>query len=142
MYVQVLSPDMSLATVRAYVWKKSEDLVLNYRVVQGRWFCKTFWRWGFLVLFFCFLSFWTSFALIQPSLTFCSQKRFSIISTLLMSILTVVICVMKIWGSVNFIIWLCNMSYVWLSYILKKPILTCLNTLLCCSSLKYWLYIL
>lgn len=33
---QVLSPDMSLATVRAYVWKKSEDLVLNYRVVQGR----------------------------------------------------------------------------------------------------------
>lgn len=36
LYVQVLSPDMSLATVRAYVWKKSEDLVLNYRVVQGR----------------------------------------------------------------------------------------------------------
>ncbi|KAI4301877.1 hypothetical protein L6164_035114 [Bauhinia variegata] len=33
---QVLSPDMSLATVRAYIWKKSEDLVLNYRVVQGR----------------------------------------------------------------------------------------------------------
>ncbi|XP_004302002.1 PREDICTED: WD repeat-containing protein 48 [Fragaria vesca subsp. vesca] len=33
---QVLSPEMSLATVRAYVWKKSEDLVLNYRVVQGR----------------------------------------------------------------------------------------------------------
>ncbi|XP_050917174.1 uncharacterized protein LOC127132304 isoform X2 [Lathyrus oleraceus] len=33
---QVLSPDMSLATVRAYVWKKSDDLVLNYRVVQGR----------------------------------------------------------------------------------------------------------
>ncbi|RXI01939.1 hypothetical protein DVH24_015288 [Malus domestica] len=27
----VLSPDMSLATVRAYIWKKSEDLVLNYR---------------------------------------------------------------------------------------------------------------
>ncbi|GAB4855426.1 hypothetical protein Ancab_024053 [Ancistrocladus abbreviatus] len=33
---QVLSPDMSLATVRAYIWKKSEDLVLNYRVLQGR----------------------------------------------------------------------------------------------------------
>ncbi|KAJ8760679.1 hypothetical protein K2173_017673 [Erythroxylum novogranatense] len=33
---QVLSPDMSLATVRAYVWKKPEDLILNYRVVQGR----------------------------------------------------------------------------------------------------------
>lgn len=28
---------MSLATVRAYVWKKPEDLVLNYRVVQGKW---------------------------------------------------------------------------------------------------------
>ncbi|KAH1033075.1 hypothetical protein J1N35_045249 [Gossypium stocksii] len=33
---QVLSTDMSLATVRAYIWKKPEDLVLNYRVVQGR----------------------------------------------------------------------------------------------------------
>ncbi|KAF5463508.1 hypothetical protein F2P56_019414 [Juglans regia] len=33
---QVLSPDMSLATVRGYIWKKSEDLILNYRVVQGR----------------------------------------------------------------------------------------------------------
>ncbi|KAL1088441.1 hypothetical protein V6Z11_D08G251900 [Gossypium hirsutum] len=33
---QVLSPDMSLATVRAYIWKKPEDLVLNYRVIQGR----------------------------------------------------------------------------------------------------------
>lgn len=33
---QVLSPDMSLATVRAYVWKKPEDLVLHYRVMQGR----------------------------------------------------------------------------------------------------------
>ncbi|KAJ9180155.1 hypothetical protein P3X46_008434 [Hevea brasiliensis] len=33
---QVLSPDMSLATVRAYIWKKPEDLVLNYRLVQGR----------------------------------------------------------------------------------------------------------
>ncbi|KAG4189225.1 hypothetical protein ERO13_A08G213900v2 [Gossypium hirsutum] len=32
---QVLSPDMSLATVRAYIWKKPEDLVLNYRVIQG-----------------------------------------------------------------------------------------------------------
>ncbi|KAK6243206.1 hypothetical protein QUC31_009615 [Theobroma cacao] len=32
----VLSPDMSLATVRAYVWKKPEDLILNYRVIQGR----------------------------------------------------------------------------------------------------------
>ncbi|KAG8472808.1 hypothetical protein CXB51_034689 [Gossypium anomalum] len=34
--LHVLSPDMSLATVRAYVWKKPEDLVLNYRVIQGR----------------------------------------------------------------------------------------------------------
>ncbi|KAI3516967.1 hypothetical protein L1887_16159 [Cichorium endivia] len=33
---QVLTPDMSLATVRAYIWKKSEDLVLNYRIVSGR----------------------------------------------------------------------------------------------------------
>ncbi|KAK8468741.1 hypothetical protein PHAVU_006G098200 [Phaseolus vulgaris] len=33
---QVLSPEMSLATVRAYIWKKSDDLVLNYRLVQGR----------------------------------------------------------------------------------------------------------
>lgn len=33
---QVLLPDMSLATVRAYVWKKPEDLVLHYRVMQGR----------------------------------------------------------------------------------------------------------
>ncbi|XP_010909218.2 uncharacterized protein [Elaeis guineensis] len=33
---QVLSPEMSLATVRAYIWKKPEDLVLNYRVVQPR----------------------------------------------------------------------------------------------------------
>ncbi|XP_024961262.1 WD repeat-containing protein 48-like [Cynara cardunculus var. scolymus] len=32
---QVLTPEMSLATVRAYIWKKSEDLVLNYRV-SGR----------------------------------------------------------------------------------------------------------
>ncbi|CAA2969292.1 WD repeat-containing 48-like [Olea europaea subsp. europaea] len=32
---QVLPPDMSLATVRAYVWKKPEDLVLNYRMLQG-----------------------------------------------------------------------------------------------------------
>ncbi|KAI4298093.1 hypothetical protein MLD38_040475 [Melastoma candidum] len=33
---QVLSPDMSLATVRAYIWKKPEDLVLNYRVADGK----------------------------------------------------------------------------------------------------------
>lgn len=33
---QVLSPEMSLATVRAYIWKKPDDLLLNYRVVQGR----------------------------------------------------------------------------------------------------------
>lgn len=33
---QVLGPDMSLATVRAYIWKKPEDLILNYRIVQGR----------------------------------------------------------------------------------------------------------
>lgn len=35
LFLQVLSPDVSLATVRAYIWKKSEDLVLNYRLVQG-----------------------------------------------------------------------------------------------------------
>ncbi|CAM8938144.1 unnamed protein product [Rhodiola kirilowii] len=28
---QVLLPEMSLATVRAYIWKKPEDLVLNYK---------------------------------------------------------------------------------------------------------------
>ncbi|ERN16019.1 hypothetical protein AMTRI_Chr11g94720 [Amborella trichopoda] len=33
---QVLSPDMSLASVRAYVWKKPDDLILHYRVVQSR----------------------------------------------------------------------------------------------------------
>ncbi|XP_028780867.1 WD repeat-containing protein 48 [Neltuma alba] len=33
---QMLSPEMSLATVRAYIWKKTDDLILNYRVVQGR----------------------------------------------------------------------------------------------------------
>ncbi|CAH9094964.1 unnamed protein product [Cuscuta europaea] len=33
---QVLSPDMSLATVRAYIWKKPEDLVLNYRIAPSR----------------------------------------------------------------------------------------------------------
>ncbi|KAJ6852660.1 WD repeat-containing protein 48 isoform X1 [Iris pallida] len=33
---QVLSHEMSLATVRAYVWKKPEDLILNYRVMQSR----------------------------------------------------------------------------------------------------------
>ncbi|KAF6173753.1 hypothetical protein GIB67_042921, partial [Kingdonia uniflora] len=32
-YSPVLAPEMSLATVRAYIWKKPEDLVLNYRVV-------------------------------------------------------------------------------------------------------------
>nr|KYP74418.1 WD repeat-containing protein 48 [Cajanus cajan] len=35
-YFQILSPEMSLATVRAYIWKKTDDLVLNYRVTQGR----------------------------------------------------------------------------------------------------------
>ncbi|KAI7730838.1 hypothetical protein M8C21_026173 [Ambrosia artemisiifolia] len=30
----VLSPDMSLATVRTYIWKKPEDLVLNYRIIE------------------------------------------------------------------------------------------------------------
>lgn len=33
---QVLSPNMSLATVRAYIWKKPEDLVLHYRLMQGK----------------------------------------------------------------------------------------------------------
>ncbi|CAI0384395.1 unnamed protein product [Linum tenue] len=33
---QVLSPEMSLATVRAYIWKKPEDLILNYRIIQGK----------------------------------------------------------------------------------------------------------
>ncbi|KAK9050527.1 hypothetical protein SSX86_017815 [Deinandra increscens subsp. villosa] len=33
---QVLISDMSLATVRAYIWKKPEDLVLNYRIVPGK----------------------------------------------------------------------------------------------------------
>ncbi|KAI3730322.1 hypothetical protein L1987_61491 [Smallanthus sonchifolius] len=33
---QVLASDMSLATVRAYIWKKPEDVVLNYRIVPGR----------------------------------------------------------------------------------------------------------
>lgn len=33
---QVLSPDMSLATVRAYIWKRPDDLVLNYRLQQSR----------------------------------------------------------------------------------------------------------
>ncbi|XP_058770498.1 uncharacterized protein LOC131644112 [Vicia villosa] len=33
---QVLPPEMSLATVRAYIWKKPEDLALNYRVIPGR----------------------------------------------------------------------------------------------------------
>uniref|UniRef100_A0A5K0V8C6 Uncharacterized protein n=1 Tax=Nymphaea colorata TaxID=210225 RepID=A0A5K0V8C6_9MAGN len=30
----MLNPEMSLATVRAYIWKKPEDLVLNYRMAQ------------------------------------------------------------------------------------------------------------
>ncbi|GJM87924.1 hypothetical protein PR202_ga03930 [Eleusine coracana subsp. coracana] len=33
---QVLSPEMSLATVRTYIWKKPEDLILHYRMVQSR----------------------------------------------------------------------------------------------------------
>ncbi|CAN8260393.1 unnamed protein product [Cochlearia groenlandica] len=33
---QVLSPEMSLATVRAYIWKKPEDIILNYRVAIAR----------------------------------------------------------------------------------------------------------
>ncbi|KAL0343665.1 UNVERIFIED_CONTAM: WD repeat-containing protein 48 [Sesamum angustifolium] len=33
---KVLTPDMNLATVQAYIWKKPEDLILNYRVVQSR----------------------------------------------------------------------------------------------------------
>ncbi|KAJ3704074.1 hypothetical protein LUZ61_007779 [Rhynchospora tenuis] len=33
---QVLQPEMSLATVRTYIWKKSEDLVLQYRIIQSR----------------------------------------------------------------------------------------------------------
>ena len=45
-FCQVLSPDMSLATVRTYIWKKPEDLVLNYRVVQGRWWKPIRW-WAF-----------------------------------------------------------------------------------------------
>eukprot|EP00249_Psilotum_nudum_P019787 c27414_g1_i2 orf=519-2798(-) len=32
---QVLPPDMSLATVRTYVWKKPEDLLLYYRLVAN-----------------------------------------------------------------------------------------------------------
>ena len=43
---QVLSPDMRLATVRTYIWKNPEDLVLNYRVVQGRWWKPIRW-WAF-----------------------------------------------------------------------------------------------
>ncbi|XP_027774625.1 WD repeat-containing protein 48-like isoform X3 [Solanum pennellii] len=33
---QVLSPEMSLATVRTYIWKKPEDLVLNYRLLPSK----------------------------------------------------------------------------------------------------------
>ena len=35
---------MSLATVRAYVWRKPEDLVLNYRVTQTRWSETSHWK--------------------------------------------------------------------------------------------------
>eukprot|EP00897_Mesotaenium_endlicherianum_P003029 jgi/Mesen1/2754/ME000017S02121 len=31
---EVLSPDMSLATVKAYIWKKSDDLALSYRTAR------------------------------------------------------------------------------------------------------------
>ncbi|XP_018493279.1 uncharacterized protein LOC108863375 isoform X2 [Raphanus sativus] len=33
---QVLSPEWSLATVRTFIWKKPEDLILNYRVAIAR----------------------------------------------------------------------------------------------------------
>lgn len=33
---QILSPEMSLATVRAYIWKRTDDLALHYRVIHGR----------------------------------------------------------------------------------------------------------
>ncbi|KAG8384397.1 hypothetical protein BUALT_Bualt04G0113800 [Buddleja alternifolia] len=33
---KVLQPEMSLATVRAYIWKKPEDVILNYRLAQGK----------------------------------------------------------------------------------------------------------
>ena len=32
--MQVLSPDMSLATVRAYIWKKPGDLELCFRITH------------------------------------------------------------------------------------------------------------
>jgi WD repeat-containing protein 48 len=32
---QVLQPEWSLATVKAYVWKKPDDLLLHYRTVVG-----------------------------------------------------------------------------------------------------------
>lgn len=54
---QVLSPDMSLATVRTYIWKKQEDLVLNYRVVQGsRWSHGSGW-WVLAYFMYVFYSF-------------------------------------------------------------------------------------
>jgi WD repeat-containing protein 48 len=34
--LQVLPPEMSLATVRAYVWKKPEDLHLHYRIAPSQ----------------------------------------------------------------------------------------------------------
>lgn len=43
--LQVLPLDMSLATVKAYIWKKPEDLILNYRVVQA-------WLWNLHLLQF------------------------------------------------------------------------------------------
>ncbi|ONK61544.1 uncharacterized protein A4U43_C08F31070 [Asparagus officinalis] len=33
---QLLAPEMSLGTVRAYIWKKPEEMILNYRVTQSR----------------------------------------------------------------------------------------------------------
>ncbi|KAE8711503.1 cysteine synthase-like [Hibiscus syriacus] len=42
----VLSPDTSLSTVRAYIWKKPEDLVLNYRVIQRRLVGRKGTLWG------------------------------------------------------------------------------------------------
>jgi WD repeat-containing protein 48 len=34
--LQVLPPEMSLATVRAYIWKKPEDLYLHYRIAPSQ----------------------------------------------------------------------------------------------------------
>ncbi|KAL8159557.1 hypothetical protein V2J09_001094 [Rumex salicifolius] len=35
-FSRVLAPEMSLATIRAYIWKKPEDLILHYRVLPNR----------------------------------------------------------------------------------------------------------